>query len=161
MQGSNSVWVWNSSNGSWYNFAHQQDMLPQVYIGATTLPSSGQMIVVAGNTTQGGSSGMLQKFDINSWSWSFPSSSKFVLVICWKMFINKIFTPFFFSSPNYYYNCNIQSKKRYIPPYIFIYIYIYSSLSTLPFFCLYCVVVISIVLYTYYILYNLKKGTSS
>ncbi|KAI9256596.1 hypothetical protein BDA99DRAFT_539654 [Phascolomyces articulosus] len=75
VQGSNSVWVWNSHNGSWYNFAHQQDMRPQVYIGATTLPSSGQMIVVAGNTTQGGSSGMLQKFDINNWSWSFPSSS--------------------------------------------------------------------------------------
>ncbi|KAI9492309.1 hypothetical protein BDB00DRAFT_829236 [Zychaea mexicana] len=75
VEGSNSVWIWDSRNGSWYNFAHQQDMLPQVYIGATELPSSGQMIVVAGNTTQGGSAGMLQKFDINSWSWSYPSSN--------------------------------------------------------------------------------------
>lgn len=80
VHGSNSLWVWDSRNGSWYNaettVQSGVNMLPQVYFGATTLPSSGQMIVVGGNTTGGGTSGMLQKLDINSWSWSFPSSSK-------------------------------------------------------------------------------------
>ncbi|KAI9323257.1 hypothetical protein BX666DRAFT_1884869 [Dichotomocladium elegans] len=75
--GSTGLWIWDSRNGSWYNMQSivQSNMLPQVYFGATTLPSSGQMIVVAGNTTAGGASGMLQKLDTNSWSWSFPSSS--------------------------------------------------------------------------------------
>ncbi|KAI7876851.1 hypothetical protein K492DRAFT_210105 [Lichtheimia hyalospora FSU 10163] len=79
VHGSNSLWVWDSRNGSWYNaeptVQSGVSMLPQVYFGATTLPSSGQMIVVGGNTTGGGTSGMLQKLDINNWSWSFPSSS--------------------------------------------------------------------------------------
>ncbi|CDH49151.1 hypothetical protein RO3G_05567 [Lichtheimia corymbifera JMRC:FSU:9682] len=79
VHGSNSLWVWDSRNGSWYNAQSTVqsgvNMLPQVYFGATTLPSSGQMIVVGGNTTGGGTSGMLQKLDINNWSWSFPSSN--------------------------------------------------------------------------------------
>lgn len=105
VHGSNSLWVWDSRNGSWYNaettVQSGVNMLPQVYFGATTLPSSGQMIVVGGNTTGGGTSGMLQKLDINSWSWSFPSSSK--LNTCLSPFIppTKIVQMAFSSSSRY------------------------------------------------------------
>ncbi|KAI8146290.1 hypothetical protein BJV82DRAFT_601235 [Fennellomyces sp. T-0311] len=75
LRGSNNVWVWNRDNGSWYNPPAPQDARPQVYIAATELPSSGQMIVVASNTTGGGSAGLLQQFDTNTWSWSYPSSN--------------------------------------------------------------------------------------
>ncbi|KAG0180348.1 hypothetical protein DFQ29_000874 [Apophysomyces sp. BC1021] len=50
-------------------------MLPQVLFSATPLPSGGQMLAVVGNTTQGGTAGMLQKLDTNSWSWGFPTAS--------------------------------------------------------------------------------------
>lgn len=51
-------------------------MLPQVYFKATTLPSQGQVVALVSNTTGGSATGVLQKLDINSWSWSFPTSSK-------------------------------------------------------------------------------------
>ncbi|ORZ03092.1 hypothetical protein BCR43DRAFT_482733 [Syncephalastrum racemosum] len=77
VHGSTDVWVWDSRNGSWYNAQPQKQnntaMQPQVYFGATPLPSSGQMIAVANNISGGGA--MLQKLDTNTWSWSFPSSS--------------------------------------------------------------------------------------
>lgn len=79
VHGSTDVWVWDSRNGSWYNAQPQKQnntaMQPQVYFGATPLPSSGQMIALANNVSGGGA--MLQKLDTNTWSWSFPSSSKF------------------------------------------------------------------------------------
>lgn len=77
LSGSNSLWVWDSRNGSWYNPTVQVqsgvEMLPQVYIKATNLPSQGQLLTWVGNTT---SNSVLQKLDINSWSWSFPTTSK-------------------------------------------------------------------------------------
>jgi hypothetical protein len=51
-------------------------MLPQIYFKATTLPSQGQIIALVSNTTGGSATGVLQKLDIISWSWSFPTSSK-------------------------------------------------------------------------------------
>jgi hypothetical protein len=52
-------------------------MLPQIYFKATSLPSQGQIIALVSNTTGGSANGVLQKLDINSWSWSFPTSSKY------------------------------------------------------------------------------------
>ncbi|KAI8393378.1 uncharacterized protein BYT42DRAFT_640558 [Radiomyces spectabilis] len=77
VHGSTSLWAWDSRNGSWYQPQAQTmaTMLPQVFFGATSLPSSGQLLAIASNTTQGGSAGMLQKLDTNSWTWSFPSLS--------------------------------------------------------------------------------------
>lgn len=51
-------------------------MLPQIYFKATTLPSQGQVVALVSNTTGGSATGVLQKLDINSWSWSFPTSSR-------------------------------------------------------------------------------------
>ncbi|KAJ8662111.1 hypothetical protein O0I10_001803 [Lichtheimia ornata] len=72
--GTTSLWVWDSRNGSWYHpqLASSTQPNPQIFFGATKLPSSGQMLIVGGNSTSGMS---LQKLDTNSWSWSFPSSS--------------------------------------------------------------------------------------
>lgn len=78
--GSNDVWVWDSRNGSWYKPTIQVQggvsMLPQIYFKATTLPSQGQVVALVSNTTGGSATGVLQKLDINSWSWSFPTSSR-------------------------------------------------------------------------------------
>lgn len=78
--GSSDVWVWDSRNGSWYRPTIQVQggvaLLPQVYFKMTTLPSQGQVVALVSNTTGGSATGVLQKLDINSWSWSFPTSSK-------------------------------------------------------------------------------------
>lgn len=78
--GSNSLYVWDSRNGSWYNPITQVQgglpMLPQVYFKATNLPTQGQFIALVANTTNGAATGVIQKLDLNSWSWSFPSSSE-------------------------------------------------------------------------------------
>ncbi|KAG0173633.1 hypothetical protein DFQ28_011126 [Apophysomyces sp. BC1034] len=75
--GSSDMWVWDSRNGSWYQPQVQTqtgaDMRPQIFFGATELPSAGQMLAIVGNTTLGGTAGMLQKLDTNSWSWSLPT----------------------------------------------------------------------------------------
>ncbi|CAO3634844.1 unnamed protein product [Mucor fragilis] len=77
--GSDDVWVWDSRNGSWYKPTIQVQggvaMLPQIYFKATTLPSQGQVVALVSNTTGGSATGVLQKLDINSWSWSFPTSN--------------------------------------------------------------------------------------
>jgi hypothetical protein len=74
--GSNGLWIWDIRNGSWYNPTVQiqggMNMLPQIYFKATTI-GAGQMIAIVGNTT---TTAVIQKLDINSWSWSFPTSSK-------------------------------------------------------------------------------------
>ncbi|CAO3663638.1 unnamed protein product [Rhizopus stolonifer] len=73
--GSTGLWAWDSRNGFWYNPQVQvqsgASMLPQAYISATNLPSQGQLLTWVGNTT----SNVLQKLDINSWSWSFPTTN--------------------------------------------------------------------------------------
>ncbi|CEP19264.1 hypothetical protein [Parasitella parasitica] len=77
--GSNDVWVWDSRNGSWYQPTIQVQggvsMLPQIYFKATTLPSQGQIVALVSNTTGGSATNVLQKLDINSWSWSFPTTN--------------------------------------------------------------------------------------
>jgi hypothetical protein len=79
-KGSNELWAWDTRNGSWYKPTAQVQggaaMLPQIYSKATSLPSQGQIIALVSNTTGGSATGVLQKLDINSWSWSFPTSSK-------------------------------------------------------------------------------------
>ncbi|KAF7729033.1 CSN-associated deubiquitinating enzyme Ubp12 [Apophysomyces ossiformis] len=78
LHGSIGLWAWDSRNGSWYHpnvqVQAQNQMFPQVLFSATPLPSGGQMLAVVGNTTQGGTAGMLQKLDTNSWSWGFPTA---------------------------------------------------------------------------------------
>ncbi|KAI9306665.1 hypothetical protein BJ944DRAFT_238548 [Cunninghamella echinulata] len=73
--GSNSVWIWNSVNGSWYDSTtlSTNNNKPQIYIKAVSLPSPGQTLILASNTTGGGS--LLQKIDSNFWSWNNPTSS--------------------------------------------------------------------------------------
>ncbi|OAD69050.1 hypothetical protein PHYBLDRAFT_150050 [Phycomyces blakesleeanus NRRL 1555(-)] len=79
--GSSDVWAWDSRNGSWYNpiptvqMQSGNDMLPQALIRAVSLPSSGQILAIVGNTTGTIYNGMLQKLDTNSWTWSFPTAS--------------------------------------------------------------------------------------
>lgn len=77
LSGSTELWVWDSRNGSWYNPKVQVqngiEMLPQIYIRATNLPSQGQLLTWVSNTT---TTNVLQKLDINSWTWSFPTTSK-------------------------------------------------------------------------------------
>lgn len=78
-KGSTGLWIWDIRNGSWYNPTTQVQggvtMLPQVYFKATNLPSQGQIAALVSNTTGGLATGVLQKLDINSWSWSFPTTS--------------------------------------------------------------------------------------
>ncbi|KAG2235267.1 hypothetical protein INT48_004734 [Thamnidium elegans] len=78
-KGSTGLWIWDIRNGSWYNPTVQVQggvtMLPQVYFKATNLPSQGQIAALVSNTTGGLSTGVLQKLDINSWSWSFPTTN--------------------------------------------------------------------------------------
>lgn len=78
--GSTGLWAWDSRNGSWYQPTVQVQggaaMLPQIYFQASNLPSQGQIVALVGNTTGGLATGVLQKLDTNSWSWSFPTSSK-------------------------------------------------------------------------------------
>ncbi|KAI9267832.1 hypothetical protein BY458DRAFT_511507 [Sporodiniella umbellata] len=73
--GSANVWAWDSRNGFWYQPQIQVQsgatMLPQIFISATHLPSQGQLLTWVGNTT----TNVLQKLDINSWSWSFPTTN--------------------------------------------------------------------------------------
>ncbi|KAL0088268.1 hypothetical protein F4703DRAFT_1771652 [Phycomyces blakesleeanus] len=75
--GSNDLWAWDGRNGSWYNPQPQvqqgNDMKPQIHFGAVVLPSPGQMLAVASNTTEGAAAGMLQKLDVNAWTWNFPT----------------------------------------------------------------------------------------
>ncbi|ORY95619.1 hypothetical protein BCR43DRAFT_493292 [Syncephalastrum racemosum] len=73
LTGSTSLWVWDTRDGAWYQPTVRSDtaLVPQVFFGAVPSPSSGQLLAVLSNSTQG----LLQKLDINSWSWSFPSSS--------------------------------------------------------------------------------------
>ncbi|KAI9021577.1 hypothetical protein CLU79DRAFT_753888 [Phycomyces nitens] len=79
--GSSDVWAWDSRNGSWYNpnptiqAQSGNEMLPQALIRAISLPSSGQILAIVGNTTGTIYNGMLQKLDTNSWTWSFPTAS--------------------------------------------------------------------------------------
>ncbi|KAI8973181.1 hypothetical protein BDF20DRAFT_914666 [Mycotypha africana] len=80
--GSNDVWIWDSRNGSWYKPTIQVqegvNMLPQIYIKATSLPSQGQILALVSNITtvaNGPATGVLQKLDLNSWSWSFPTTN--------------------------------------------------------------------------------------
>ncbi|KAI8098312.1 uncharacterized protein B0P05DRAFT_567672 [Gilbertella persicaria] len=79
VMGTNDVWVWDIRNGSWYHPTIQTQsgntMLPQIYFKATTLPSQGQIIALVSNTTGGSATGVIQKLDINSWSWSFPTTN--------------------------------------------------------------------------------------
>jgi hypothetical protein len=86
LKGSTGLYIWDSRNGSWYNPTAQVQggltMLPQVYFKATNTPSQSQIIAIVSNTTNGLATGVIQKLDINSWSWSFPTSSKFVFVHC-------------------------------------------------------------------------------
>ncbi|CEG70273.1 hypothetical protein RMATCC62417_06202 [Rhizopus microsporus] len=76
LSGSTELWVWDSRNGSWYNPKVQVqngiEMLPQIYIRATNLPSQGQLLTWVSNTT---TTNVLQKLDINSWTWSFPTTN--------------------------------------------------------------------------------------
>lgn len=79
--GSNSVWMWNSVNGSWYDSTtlSTNNNKPQIYIKAVSLPSPGQTLILASNTTGGGS--LLQKIDSNFWSWNNPTSlSKYIYI---------------------------------------------------------------------------------
>ncbi|KAI9024968.1 hypothetical protein CLU79DRAFT_844795 [Phycomyces nitens] len=75
--GSNDLWAWDARNGSWYNPQPQIQqgnlMKPQIHFGAVVLPSPGQMLAVASNTTEGAAAGMLQKLDVNAWTWNFPT----------------------------------------------------------------------------------------
>lgn len=77
VKGSTGLWIWDSRNGSWYQPTVQVQggavMLPQIYSKASNLPSQGQILSIVSNTT---TTNVLQKLDINSWSWSFPTSSK-------------------------------------------------------------------------------------
>lgn len=77
--GSTGLWAWDSRNGSWYQPTVQVQggaaMLPQIYFQASNLPSQGQIVALVGNTTGGLATGVLQKLDTNSWSWSFPTSN--------------------------------------------------------------------------------------
>lgn len=74
--GSAGLWVWNSKEPAWYHPQVRSDsgaQPPQVFFGASELPSPGQMLAVVSNTSGGN---MLQKLDTNTWSWSFPTASK-------------------------------------------------------------------------------------
>ncbi|KAI8374882.1 hypothetical protein BD560DRAFT_393489 [Blakeslea trispora] len=77
--GTNDIWAWDVRNGSWYEPTVQiqagASTLPQIYFKATTLPSQGQIVALVSNTTGGSATGVLQKLDINSWSWSFPTTN--------------------------------------------------------------------------------------
>lgn len=79
LKGSTGLWVWDIRNGSWYSPTTQLQggvtMLPQVYFKATNLPSQGQIAALVSNTSGGLATGILQILDINSWSWSFPTTS--------------------------------------------------------------------------------------
>lgn len=74
LTGSTGLWAWDTRDGAWYQPTIQSDTapVPQIFFGAVPSPSSGQMLAVLSNSS---SQGLLQKLDINSWSWSFPSSS--------------------------------------------------------------------------------------
>jgi hypothetical protein len=76
-QGSKSVWVWNSQNGTWYDAqtlsSGTNGFSPQVFFRAVTLPSSGQSLFIASNTSGGGA--LLQKLDSTVWSWNSPTST--------------------------------------------------------------------------------------
>lgn len=100
--GSTGLWIWDIRNGSWYNPTTQIQggvtMLPQVYFKATNLPSQGQIAALVSNTSGGLATGILQKLDINSWSWSFPTTSKCVTYLIVSI-LSSIFLFFFrFSS---------------------------------------------------------------
>ncbi|CAO3584164.1 unnamed protein product [Absidia cylindrospora] len=76
VQGTKSVWVWNSQNGSWYDsetLTNHGGFSPQVFFQAISLPSSGQSLALASNTTGGGS--LLQKLDSTVWAWNSPTST--------------------------------------------------------------------------------------
>lgn len=77
LSGTNDLWVWNSQQGAWYHpnvaVSSGNTMPGQVFFAATHVPSPGQMLAIASNTSGGASS--LQKLDTNSWSWSFPTAS--------------------------------------------------------------------------------------
>ncbi|KAI8980409.1 hypothetical protein BDB01DRAFT_796314 [Pilobolus umbonatus] len=79
LSGTTDLWAWDIRNGSWYQPNPQVQtgvqMLPQSYIKATSLPSEGQVLVVASNTTDGTTGGVLQKLDTNVWSWTYPTSN--------------------------------------------------------------------------------------
>ncbi|CAO3630560.1 unnamed protein product [Cunninghamella blakesleeana] len=70
--GSNTVWVWNSVNGSWYNAQSlsTNNNGPQIYIKAVDLPSAGQTLILASNTS--GGNPPLQKIDSTFWTWNNP-----------------------------------------------------------------------------------------
>lgn len=71
------MWVWNSQNGTWYDAQTlslgTNGFSPQVFFRAVTLPSSGQSLFIASNTSGGGS--LLQKLDSTVWSWNSPTST--------------------------------------------------------------------------------------
>ncbi|KAI8344748.1 hypothetical protein BC941DRAFT_15942 [Chlamydoabsidia padenii] len=76
LQGTKSVWVWNSQNGTWYDaqtLPGSSGFSPQAFFRAVTLPSSGQSLFIASNTSGGGS--LLQKLDSTVWSWNVPTST--------------------------------------------------------------------------------------
>ncbi|SAM08725.1 hypothetical protein [Absidia glauca] len=76
VQGTKSVWVWNSNNGTWYDaqaLSNNPGFSPQVYFQAVGLPSTDQTLALASNTTGGGS--LLQKLDSTVWNWNSPTST--------------------------------------------------------------------------------------
>ncbi|CAO3597623.1 unnamed protein product [Absidia cylindrospora] len=75
-QGTKSVWIWNSQNATWYNglaLSNNPGFSSQVFFQAVTLPSTGQSLALASNTTGGGS--LLQKLDSTVWTWNSPTST--------------------------------------------------------------------------------------
>ncbi|ORX61479.1 hypothetical protein DM01DRAFT_1380369 [Hesseltinella vesiculosa] len=74
--GSNTVWVWHSQNKTWYNaqaLSNYATNDQQVFVQAIPLPSSGQTLILASNTSSNGS--LLQKLDTNVWAWTNPTSN--------------------------------------------------------------------------------------
>ncbi|KAI9313138.1 hypothetical protein BX666DRAFT_1979960 [Dichotomocladium elegans] len=73
--GTNELWVWNSIEGAWYHpKVETANTIPgQIFFSASDIPSPGQMVAIATNTT--GGANWLQKLDTNSWSWSFPTAT--------------------------------------------------------------------------------------
>lgn len=108
--GSTGLWIWDIRNGSWYQPTVQVQggvsMLPQIYFKATNLPSQGQIAAIVSNTTDGSATGVLQKLDINSWSWSFPTTSKITIIIKYGCVCNLTY--------NIYIYLDFQSSARTI-----------------------------------------------
>ncbi|KAI8341666.1 hypothetical protein BC941DRAFT_509768 [Chlamydoabsidia padenii] len=76
VQGTKSVWVWHSQNGTWYDaqaLSNNPGFSSQVFFQAVGLPSTDQTLALASNTTGGGS--LLQKLDSTVWNWNSPTST--------------------------------------------------------------------------------------